>query len=272
MKQVFIIFLFCLVLFGCSTRPDAVYSTFSSTKLIIWDPEHFLQLEPLASLTADLSGTFDNPVIIQEKLSENTTDIIETEFSNIPPGSLCIFMVISGRTGFHISTEWNIWMPELWRALDCKGKILIADAPWADEYLNPLKTAKENSIWVINGKLGELRKKLAGSMLAASCRFDEVNILSSGTGSEKRIPLFSYYFFENLKREKENRAAETDLAALITHTAELTATARERGVVSDLEETMFFNRSEVHRDEFKRFPNPVIWNGLADKIILRQEK
>lgn len=273
MKYKFLILLLCVIVStGCSVHEKSLTADTTDIELIIWDPEEFLQTEPLAELTAELSRNFETPVIIHERLSENTTSIIENEFRQMPETSVCIFMVISGRPGFHFASEWNLWMPRMWRELDCRGKILIADAPWADEYLNPLKTVNPESIWAVNGRISNLRKKLPGSMLAASCRFDEVNILTRGLGSKEKLPLFSVYFFQNLKNAIESVDTKFDLVRLLENTAEQTASARERGIISDLEETLFFNRSEIHEEEFRSFPHPLIWNGLADEVLIRKVK
>jgi len=266
-----IIILFLIILSGCNSRPERVSSTYAETSIIIWDPENYFQSSALSETTTILREFFPDTLILNQNLSANTIGAIEERFNSVPKDSLCVFIIISARNLFQISSEWNLWMPGLWRKLDCKGKILIADAPWGDEFLNPIKTEKADTVWAINGRLGHLRKKLPKSMLAASCRFDETNVLSRGIDGENKTPLFTWYFIDALCKQASEQPDGIDLVSITELAARLTASARSRGVVRDIEEILFFNNSEIQKEEFKSFPNPVIWNGLADKVILKEQ-
>ena len=268
MKKFIYIIALILTLSGCSRIPEQILSPADQVKIIIWDPGTFLQNQE--ALTLSLYERFPQTVIIYDFLSDYAMETIRAEFSRISTDQICIFMVISGRGAFQLSSEWNLWMPELWRDLDCRGKILIADAPWGDEFLNPVKTKKEDTIWVVNGALGHLRKKLPKSLLAASCRYDEFNLVSRGIDGKTKTPLFAWYFIDLLCRPGAGAAVSTDVVSVIRQAAELTATARKRGVVSDTEEVLFFNNSEIEAEEFLSYPHPVIWNGLAKKLILEE--
>lgn len=253
-----------MTLFSCGI-PDSVVSNSQSTYLIICDPDKIL--ENYNPLTEKLQDRLAHTVILSE-YAYNTAVSLKKEIALIPDDALCIFVLISTRSNFQISSEWNLWFPELWRNLNCRGKIMIADGSWADEFLNPVKTAKKDTAWVINGKLGHLRKKLPESFLAASCRFDEANLVSRGIDGKTKTPLFSYYFLNALSTVNMDGAG-IDIVAITEEAAELTQTARKRGIVSDVEEVLFFNKSEIEREEFNNFPNPLIWNGLAHEVRIK---
>ena len=235
------------------------------TRIIIWDPEK--NLSNYKSLTDSLQARFTHTVILSENLPDTAVIFLEQEFTSVPESSLCIFMLITKNLNFHLSSEWNLWFPEMWRNLDCAGKILVADASWGDEFLNPVKTRNADSVWAIDGKIGYLRRKLPGSLLAASCRFDENNLISRGIDGKTKTPLFSFYFINELCADTE-KSAEIEIVSAIKHAVELTQTARGRGIVSDVEEVLYFNRSQVNREEFRYYPNPIIWNGLAKNVYI----
>lgn len=265
MRRKVLLLLLVLCASGCSRLPEDIRTSEKEIHLLIWDPEAMTTSRPI--IPDNLKQDFPYTKIITESAPEKVQQIISSEFTAMTQEDLCIFIVISARPYFHLSSEWNLWMPELWRNLSCRGKILIADAPWADEFLNPLKTKKADSVWVVNGRLGHLRSKLPGSLLVASCRFDEINILSRGIDGETKIPLFTWYFLDSLCNRNDNN----DLTGIIETTATLTTSARERGVINNIEEVLFFNRSEINRKEFTSFPHPLIWNGLAKHIIIESD-
>lgn len=69
--------------------------------------------------------------------------------------------------------------------------------------------------------------------------------------------------------ELEN-SKETNITMLLNKAEELTISAHSRGIVTDTERVLFFNRSQIEREEFSNFPNPVVWNGLADNIYIKE--
>ncbi len=266
-RLLFILPVLLFFLPGCSGRVETVSVDFNKTVIIICDPENYLQTPYFKSIISEMRKTFSQMLILSEFISDKTVDVIIKEIDRIQEDEVCIFMLITGSSRVLLSSEWNLWMPDLWRSLDCKGKILLADAPWGDEFLNPLKTGKPETVWVVNGRLGYLRRKLPKSLLAASCRFDEVNIRSRGIDGQTRLPLFSWYFLDLLNKKMLQDSDKTEIVQIINEAVELTATARSRGIVNELEETLFFNNSEIEREEYRTFPHPVIWNGLADHIF-----
>ncbi len=265
-RKIYFILVLILILSSLISciEPEITFPA-DNTHIIIWDPEK--NIADYKTLTDSLQERFVHTVILSEYLPDTAAVFLKSEFSAIPDDALCIFILISSRLNFHVVSEWNLWFPEMWRDLDCEGKILVADASWGDEFLNPLKTLKEDTVWAIDGKIGRLRRKLPGSMLAASSRCDESNLISRGIDGKTKTPLFSWYFINELCTAGGN-SAPVEIVSAIERTVELTQTARNRGIVSDIEEVLFFNRSQVIRDEFRTYPNPVIWNGLAEKVFI----
>ncbi len=258
-----LIFILSITTFYVSCLPPELNFTADDTYIIIWDPEK--NLTNHKTLTDSLNRRYPQTIIMSEYMPSTNAVFFETAFSQIPEEALCIFIIISMRPQFHISSEWNLWFPQMWRNLDCRGKILIADGSWGDEFLNSLKTFNPDSIWAIDGKIGQLRRKLPGSLLAAACRFDESNLISRGIDGKTKTALFSWYFMNQLCTEELRKI---EILNSLEKSIYLTQTALERGVLTEVEETVFYNKSEVNREEFLKYPNPVVWNGLAEKVFI----
>lgn len=249
-----------LLSMGCS-KPSAIEFQEEQIQLVIWDSGGFLAHQ--SELVENLQQGIHRTTLITAPLAEQARPLIEEAFSSMKEEELCIFMVLSDNTSFHLASEWNLWMPDLWRALPCKSKVLIADAPWGDQLLNPIKQPKDG-ILVINGFLGRLRPKLQGSLAVASCRYDEVNLVSRGLDGENLFPLFSWYFLDGLIKTSEG----VNLSSLLDRARRQTQAAFESELVSQTERVLFFHHSEIHRREFLTFPHPQFWNGLARDIYL----
>jgi len=261
------VILLLLIICGC-TLPEE-YSTFAErTHLIIWDPEGYIQNQP--QLFERLQRQYTHIQVIKTPTPNEAIGLIEEELAQLTEKDFCFFLLLSENRHFHLMSEWNLWFPSLWRNLPCEGKILISDAPWGDEYLNPVKL-KHDSIWAINGLTGQLRPKLEGSYGVASCRFDEINLVTRGleVNREQKMPLFSWYILNGLLEIENTKSINLNL--IIQNAVDLTRNARSRGIISDSEELLFFKYSQYPREEFLTYPHPVIWNGLAEKILVEAE-
>ena len=269
MKKIYIpAAILLLLISGCGRSASEVRVTDADLNIVIWDPEELVSSHPL--LPGMIARHLPDTEIWTEPNSDRTREWISDRLLSTPEDGIAVFIAVSNDSRLHIGCEWNLWMPQIWRSIESRGKVLIADAPWGDEFLNPLKSRKADTVWAVNGALGHLRPKLGGSLLAASCRFDEINILSRGICGDAKTPLLTWYFLDLLCGNSGPRGK--DLAEIIRRSAELTATAAERGVISKIEEVLFYNRSEMEKDEFLTYPHPVVWNGLAGSIIVEAEQ
>ena len=257
-----------LLLVSCNRIDQQAVFSSDDVYLFIWDTDRIFPEYPV--LDAGIHKSIKNTLILSGNPPEDTAAVLTAEFRKIPEHALCIVVVMSNKPNLHVSSEWNFWFPDLWRNLDCAGRVLIADAGWADEFLNPVKAKKEDTVWVVNGRLGQLGKKLQKSFGAASCRFDEVNMVSRGIDGKTKTPIYSWYFLDILS-ENLTVSGSADIVETARDAATLTVSAHDRGVVSDVEEVLFFNRSEIQREEFRNFPNPVHWNGFAEEILIKAD-
>ncbi len=255
------------VIVGCSPMQKEIASTKENTTIIIWDTDSALASH--TTLIPPLKEKFPKTILLSGIKSEEVlASRLEDIFDGQTEEDICIFLFATGNPSAHERWEWNLWFPQLWRDLDCGGKILVADAPWGEEFINPVKAKKPDTVWVTNGPLGHLQRKLPKSLLAASCRFDEVNMVSQGLDDITKTPLFAYYFIQELAIGDTQTAPEGNLLYALDRAKTLTRSARARGVVSDMEEMFFFQRSEIEKEEFFQFPNPSVWNGLARRISI----
>jgi len=258
-----------LLLFSVSCSPGEAEIVLEPEKtvFILWDMEGALiQHEELRNRW---ESAFPRNHYIHGNISTDEEIAYLTSLLDaLTEDQACLLVLTTRNPDMHAILEWNLWMPRLWRSLESRANILVADGPWGADYIDTLKTKNSKTRWVLNQPLDLLRKKLPGSLLAAASRTDEMNLVTMSIDGKTKTPLFSYYFLQALL--EENGRLNPLLGALKT-AKEKTETALAEGKLLPMEEMFFFQRSEIETEGFFHFPHPRIWNGLAKTITWKTQ-
>jgi len=259
-----------LLLLSCSPRPRQTMIDPANTVFVLWDMRGALANQ--GELLDHWKQHFPNHYYLTASAAEeHTIDQLSSIMKGIRADENFWLMVISDAPQTHRTLEWNIWMPSLWRSLKSNKNILTVDVPGAEEFLDPLKYQK-NSIWVVHGLLGHLKPKLEGSYITGSCLYNEANLTTRLIDENTKMPLYGYYFLSNLLEALDRMdSTNSSLTTIHERTVEQTHSAMVN-LVTDIEKIQFFQQTGAQPEEFRRFPNPFLWNGLAKQIYFGEEE